>query len=128
MPYTTVFNHQKELKKHTGQLSFNNAKIKGYEIHQGQTQFDYTHNKPFAKIDNGDKEGLISNDDQIIATYLHGVFDEPEALTEILNWAGLDNTAQFDLNAFREQQINRLANCYEQHLDIEKIKQLLSIQ
>lgn len=131
MPYQTEFFPAKHLTNQTGRLNLTNqakikAKIKGYEIHQGQTNFADFPELPHAiEFTNGDKDGLISADNQIFTTYLHGLFDEPKALQNLLNWAGLETAERFDVNDFRESQINRLADCFEKHLNLDKILAIL---
>ena len=71
-------------------------------------------------------DGMLSADGQIFGTYLHGLFDSPEACTLILKWAGLDNAEVVDIDAIREEQLNRFADQLEQDLDIEKIEDILT--
>ena len=78
-------------------------------------------------MDNGDFEGYQSSDNQIKATYLHGIFDNPEYLTTILSWAGIANITSFDYEAEKDKQIETLASAVACALPIEKIKSLLSL-
>ncbi|MCL1126887.1 cobyric acid synthase [Shewanella surugensis] len=64
------------------------------------------------------KEGLLSHDGQILGTYIHGVFDSPEAGQLLLKWAGMREVKPIDVNEIKEQQLERLANVLEQHLDL----------
>ena len=66
-------------------------------------------------------DGVISEDGQIIGTYLHGLFDKESALHSLLSWAGLGEVRSFDYEALREQELNRLANEMEEHIDIESL-------
>ena len=56
-----------------------------------------------------------------MATYLHGLFDEPEALGSLLSWAGLDKVEAFDVAALRERQLERLADMLEADLAVDKL-------
>ena len=56
----------------------------------------------------------------MIGTYLHGLFDHTEARNALLQWAGLKNVETFDYRALQEREIDRLADCLEQHMDLEK--------
>jgi adenosylcobyric acid synthase len=56
------------------------------------------------------REGARSPDDQILGTYLHGLFDAPQALAALLQWAGLANAAPVDLAQLREQSLDRIAD------------------
>jgi adenosylcobyric acid synthase len=49
----------------------------------------------------------------------------PEALSALLQWAGLSAPQIFDYHAVREQNIERLADTLEAHLDIKKILGIL---
>ena len=130
MNYTTRFYPQKQLINRNGLLQLPGlvtpAKITGYEIHQGITDFShYTPAIHWHNDDMGDTDGALSEDNQIFVTYCHGLFDQPEALHALLNWTGLVDAESFDLNQPREQQLNRLADTVEAHLDMDKILDLL---
>lgn len=68
-------------------------------------------------------EGLLSEDNQILGSYLHGLFDSPEACELLLAWAGMTASQghAVDINQQRQQQLDRLADVLEQHLDFNKI-------
>ncbi|QWT46770.1 cobyric acid synthase [Azospira inquinata] len=72
-------------------------------------------------------DGARSPDDQILATYCHGLLDRAEALSALLDWAGLgqegDGAAlpQVDPQARREADLERLADSLEQALDWPKL-------
>ncbi len=68
-------------------------------------------------------EGLLSEDNQILGSYLHGLFDSPEAGELLLTWAGMTapQGRTVDINQQRQQQLDRLADVLEQHLDFNKI-------
>ena len=126
MPYSTMLEQDKQLKKVVGKLNFpNKSVIKGYEIHQGTTLFNDKHTHALI-LSNGKKDGMISDDKQILVTYCHGLFDEPSALKELLNWAGLEIEDIFDLNKHREQQLELLADTFSEHLDINQIKEMMT--
>ena len=91
--------------------------LRGYEIHCGISTGKAMDN-PAVYLD-GQPEGAISTDGQILATYLHGLFDAPEALQALLAWAGLHTDSTFDINDVREQQLERLADTLETHLNMK---------
>ena len=62
---------------------------------------------------------LISEDKQIIGTYLHGLFDDKHALKALLDWAGAVDSKDFDYEAYREQEVARLAQSCNKHMDID---------
>lgn len=125
----TVLESEKQLKRVTGTLLFNNAfappnaSVSGYEIHAGVTTGDGLR-QPLVQL--GDRsDGAISPDKNVIGTYLHGIFDDTAARDALLQWAGLNNAVSFDYHARREADIDRIADSVEQHLDFEAIEQLI---
>ncbi|MDI1308186.1 MAG: cobyric acid synthase [Methylotenera sp.] len=119
----TTLTQEKRLVLVSGELSFADAKVTGYEIHMGVST-GIALNQP-ALILNGQPEGAISQDNQIAGTYLHGLFDHAESCAAWLTWAGLKElNAQFDYEQVRETGLERLADCLEQHLDWDKLSNL----
>ena len=126
MSYQTTLHTEKQLTQQAGLLNLEKpVSIKGYEIHQGITDFGQL--KPAVHLANQQTDGAFSDDNQILVTYLHGLFDEPEALSALLNWAGLPITESFNVNQHREQQINRLADMLENNLIMELIDDILGV-
>ena len=119
---TTLAQH-KQLKQVQGRLAFADAAVVGYEIHMGVSEGKALE-QPCVLI-NGEPEGAISADNQIAGTYLHGLFDHSEACAAWLQWAGLQSVQAFDYAQLRENELNRLADCVEQHLDWEKLSTYL---
>ena len=113
----------KKLLNRTGQLAFADADVAGYEIHAGETAGDALQ-QPALMID-GNAEGAISTDNQILASYLHGLFDSPNGLNALLHWAGLKSAKTFDINKQREQQLDRLADAIEENIDMDKLLLLI---
>jgi adenosylcobyric acid synthase len=126
LDYETTLQPQKTLTTNQGTLliSDNPVQVKGYEIHTGQTVYSAQHQPAIQFNENGD--GMISDDKQIFTTYLHGLFDEPKALTEILLWAGLKAQNNFDIHTLKQQQLDRLADMLETHLDMNQVLQILN--
>jgi adenosylcobyric acid synthase len=58
----------------------------------------------------GRPEGARSPDDQIMGTYVHGLFDQPSACAALLRWAGLDSDGAIDVAQSREKSLDILAN------------------
>jgi adenosylcobyric acid synthase len=125
MDFTTTLEPEKQLRKVSGYILASNVVIEGYEIHAG-TSTGPDLEKAFACIANKN-EGAVSQDGQIIGTYLHGLFDHSEARASLLQWAGLKTVVDFDYEQKQEHEINRLADTVEQHLDMKKILSALSL-
>jgi adenosylcobyric acid synthase len=118
----THLTEHKVLQNRTGFLWDGVTPIAGYEIHCGISEGNALKN-PALFLD-GDTEGCISADGQILGTYVHGLFDHAPACNELLRWAGLSATAEHssggvDMNQLREEALNRLADVVEQHLQME---------
>ena len=64
--------------------------------------------RPAFVID-GRPEGARSADDQVLGSYLHGMFDAPGACGALLRWAGLHSEAVIDTAGLREESLNRIA-------------------
>jgi adenosylcobyric acid synthase len=118
----TTLQVEKCLAQVQGKLTFADAIVTGYEIHMGVSQ-GAALRRPLAMMESI-PEGAISNDSAIAGTYLHGLFDHPEACKALLSWAGLQSVAVFDYTAQREAGLNRLADALEAHLDWEKIDEM----
>lgn len=120
----TVLHPQKQLINRQGVLACDpTVALQGYEIHCGMS-VGKALDQPATYLD-GQADGALSTDGQIFATYLHGLFDLPEALTAILAWAGLESAASVDINSIREQQLERLADTLEQHMQLDRVLALM---
>jgi adenosylcobyric acid synthase len=104
----TVLLQEKRLTQVAGRCAFADAAVSGYEIHMGETQIASGAEPAF--IIDGKAEGMRSHDDAIIGTYLHGVFDHPDACAALLHWAGLRDATRIDVGQLREQSIDRIAD------------------
>ena len=69
--------------------------------------------------DDGTADGAISADGQILATYLHGLFEDAGACAALLRWAGLTQPLEIDHAARREQMLDRLADTIERECNLE---------
>ena len=122
---TTKLERDKQLRNVTGMLVLEDATVTGYEIHAGVTRGEALM-RPAVYLDGG-SDGALSEDGQILGTYLHGLFESTAACNALLRWAGLDNPQTPDYHAMRETHIDRLADACEMHLDLTAIARLLGI-
>lgn len=113
---TTELKQHKQLRQVQGTLSLTGGKIEGYEIHCGASSGKAL-GSPVVTLDDGRTDGAISNDNQVLGTYLHGLFDHPDSSAALLAWAGLETLQIVDQREIRETQLNRLAAELEKHLD-----------
>ncbi len=117
---STVLHPEKKLKRVDGKFAASDlyeTSVSGYEIHCGVSTETGEHLTPLVRLDNNKFDGLISLDNAVMGSYLHGLFDQPEAANSLLEWAGLESREAVDLNLIREQQLERLADCLEESLD-----------
>ncbi len=121
----TTLAAEKQLHNVQGHLYLPGAPaMTGYEIHLGISSGPDLQ-RPLVTLSDGRQDGARSADEQIAGTYCHGLFDQPEALSGLLGWAGCADAAAVDFVARREADINRLADAVEQHLDWKVIDQVL---
>ena len=120
----------KQLHNRQGQvhLAGHSAAFNGYEIHCGISTGPAL-DKPLLRVEREGgwhPEGAVSADGQILATYMHGIFDHPQALQLLLEWAGLavQDNQPFDLATRRERELERLADTLEAHLKPDWLAQL----
>ncbi|WP_246540706.1 cobyric acid synthase [sulfur-oxidizing endosymbiont of Gigantopelta aegis] len=122
--YQTTLEAKKQLRQVEGCFqSEPSVKLTGYEIHAGTT-IGIDDASALIQIQNK-FDGTSSADGQIIVTYLHGIFDHPQACEHLLSWAGLKKQTEYDYRAFQEQGIDLFADTLEQNLDLSLIYQLL---
>ncbi len=127
MSFSTTLSPHKQLENVTGQLFGKQTPVKGYEIHMGETAGEDL-NRPAVVLEDGRFDGAVSADNQILCSYLHGLFDQPEACQELLSWAGLSDSPLFDYDGFCDQQIDRVAAMLGQSLDVEKLLVVSGVQ
>ncbi len=121
--------------------------LSGYEIHMGQTKVvandasisgvnHVTYFSQCVSSENIDhiphNEGMVSNDGNIMGTYIHGLFDEDNFSRGLLNalrlrhnWPLLSETLSF--HQFKQQQYDKLADVMRQNLDLAKIYQIMQL-
>jgi adenosylcobyric acid synthase len=117
----TTLEAEKQLRNVSGHLALpGRPAMNGYEIHLGVTRGEGLA-QGAVELADGRRDGAISADGQVFATYCHGVFDHPEALTALLAWAGMTESEQVDFAARREADLERLADAVEAALDWEKL-------
>ncbi len=107
---------EKKLARVEGVLTLNGANVTGYEIHMGVTTGPAL-KRPLIELAHG-VDGAVSDDQQIIGTYVHGLFDQPQACNALLEWAGLVDAKTPDYRALCESNLDRLADNVEQHIDL----------
>ena len=107
----TEMTREKRLMRVEGVCAFANdasLAVSGYEIHMG-VSCGAAMTRPVFSID-GRGEGAMSADGQIMGTYLHGLFDHPDACSALLRWAGARSEHVVDTAQLREASLDRIAH------------------
>ncbi|QOR39467.1 cobyric acid synthase [Billgrantia diversa] len=116
----------KQLRNVSGRLLAEGVPIDGYEIHNGVSTGPALE-RPLCKLE-GRSDGAVSSDGQVMGTYLHGLFDRLEACEVLLARCGLEvQDGAVDYQVHRQQELDRLADCLEAHLDMAAIERLLGL-
>lgn len=104
-----------------------NCLIKGYEIHQGVTLGE----EDSIFDDKKELNGVIK--ENIIGTYIHGIFDNNEFTNYFINairkkkGMHIKNEA-FDYNAFKQNEYDKLALTMKEHLDMGEIYKIIGVE
>ena len=102
---------------------------RGYEIHMGETRpFGDAKPSPLLHLEDGSDDGYMV-DQKCMGTYVHGILDNAQFVdfllspfSEKIEQAG----KPFDYQAFKEEQYDKLALHVRQHVEMEKIYQILT--
>lgn len=155
---TTIFGQKKVRTRVTGEFQqvdgifkgLRGKRFEGYEIHMGQTEFnDSVHigsSYSWKTIDDKqnqsnqftiltENDGKVKNDGvccgNIYGSYVHGIFDSEEVLSEIVDalmrQKGLKyiRNSTFDIKAYKEQQYDLLADALRDSLDMKYIYEVI---
>jgi adenosylcobyric acid synthase len=112
-------------------------KVKGYEIHMGISKIGKNVNNlnVINKKLNEEVnyvEGSVNKEGNVVGTYLHGIFDDIDFTRTILNnireqkGLGKIESSVTSFEAFKQNEYDKLADLLREHLDIEKIYEIMS--
>lgn len=113
--------------------------VQGYEIHMGRTKLNTEKSLFRIKKRSGKKcliyDGAISKDGKVWGTYIHGIFDNDGFRRRFLNSINkkgrshcLEARSDFEYNAFKEEQYDKLASLIRNNLDMKYITNLVKSQ
>lgn len=132
LPTRTVFDAQKRRTQVRAAAlggPFADAKLTGYEIHNGRTEVG---GAPFCRQADGTPEGCVS--ENVFGTYLHGLFDSGEltaALVKLLcarKGISLKETRLISMEEYRQGQFDLLADGVRQALDMEAVYRAMGMK
>jgi adenosylcobyric acid synthase len=140
LPINTTLQIKKQLTHSQGKLrlqadvdnNYIKVTVSGYQIHVGHTEREAGF-VVFALLDDGKLgderlEGCVNADNQMAGSYSHGMFDLPEALQQIIAWAGADTDKTHTYVNQQEHELDRLADACMAHLDWPKINTFITNQ
>ena len=108
LPIRTTMTPTKTTQQVTFQ--FEGQTCQGYEIHQGVS----------------DTDQAIMQTDHCIGTYIHGFLDNPPVIEYLLKDKTVSTTSLKSYAAFKEEQYDKLADHVREHVDINKLYQILT--
>ena len=125
LPISTTLAAEKTLINISGKITLdeNTADITGYEIHAGQSQITASEKaivKTVLELE-GKHSGVVTDDNQIGGCYLHGLFDQTDALQLIIKWCGFDIAAPTSYDQQQELALDKLADACQVHLDLDQL-------
>lgn len=116
----TELQPEKQLTNMSGAFTLNDktVPVKGYEIHAGHSTINSRQPLVFS---GGAKDGAISEDNQVIGTYLHGILDSPEFIALLADWVNGESLSHFSIEEEKEQALDTIADAIENHLDLHQL-------
>ena len=118
-------------EKITRQVEFTfldlNVICTGYEIHMGNTvPIQNAENQPLNILTDGTKDGFYLNR-KCFGTYIHGILDNSAVIDYLLESYDSKSTDRLlDINAYKEEQYNRLADHVRSHVNMALLYDLLT--
>lgn len=128
LPLRTQLQEDKTLCQTRGVLTLGgeSCEVAGYEIHMGATCSD-AQLTPLIAIEKGQidgvvSDGVVSDDNQIAGTYLHGLFEHDKVIEIIARWAGSEVNQQVGFEEQQQQALDVLADAVEQYVDLAVLR------
>ncbi|MFP4448604.1 MAG: cobyric acid synthase [Bacteroidales bacterium] len=125
LPVRTVLTREKTTEQCTFLFKNEDKSCRGYEIHMGETYREG--GEALCKIKGQYEDGCFLNE-KTWGTYIHGILDNIAVINRILKENGFSTSKDFDYEAFKQAQYDRLADHVRQHTDMRYIYQTLMKQ
>ncbi len=136
LPMTTRFEREKvrtRAEGRTGKLagalqSLSGKRVSGYEIHMGKSVWRQEEESFLLELPDKKDGGYLDN---ILGTYLHGIFDEEEfrqAFVRLLcerKGIPYHSGSVISYEEYRERQFDKLADILRENIDMEEIYSLI---
>lgn len=126
LPVTTRMTGDKVTRQVTFRFRDDERPCRGYEIHMGETvPMAGAESSPLNRFEQGMTDGCFVSR-HCMGTYIHGILDNAAFVDWLLEpLAGKATTTDFDYEAFKEEQYNRLADHVRRYVDVERLYQIL---
>lgn len=103
--------------------------VSGYEIHMGETK-NLGGCRPCIVLEDGRTDALLNEEGTVFGSYLHGIFDSDGVAAAIVSRLcekkGVElSQEEFNLQAYKEEQYDKLAALIRNSLDMEKVYEIL---
>lgn len=103
--------------------------VEGYEIHMGATT-NLGDAVPMLDLEDGRVDAYMTKDGRIWGSYLHGIFDNEELVFglvhDVMREKGINpGENHLSVAEYKEIQYNKLADLIRNHLDMDKIYEIL---
>lgn len=132
----TILEKEKVTTKIKGKNLKNGYDIYGYEIHMGICEYGSTavplfeiNEKNQEKVQQ--KDGAIGINENVLGTYIHGIFDSVNFRQTVLNnirkEKGLKEKISPVYENVRERELDKLADIVRKNIDMEKIYKIIGI-
>jgi len=123
LPLKTLLEGDKITRQVTFRFANDNNECKGYEIHNGRTDY-LTEIKRLNKLYDGSSDGCRVNN--CMGTYIHGILDNKSFVDYLLApYITEKQTQTFDYFKFKEEQFDKLADHVRSHVNMELIYKMI---
>lgn len=122
---------KKKVTQDEGILITTGEEVTGYEIHMGVSEVNEEPLFKIIKFTGDEVEGSFKEKEMLFGTYLHGVFEKPSFRKFFLSFIKDENkkieahNAPIDYDDLIEQNIEKLANAFEENMDMDVFMDIL---
>ena len=139
LPVETVMGEDKVRTQFSGFIEnandelckLNSLAVTGYEIHMGETRLLQNEAAAECKEFTSSSTGYCRGN--VYGSYIHGLFDNKEIATSIVEYLAskkglaIDDKEILDYKDYKETQYNLMADILREHLDMEKIYEIIGL-
>ena len=120
----TTIDGEKTLKRVRGKDLYSGENVSGYEMHIGVTKGPAL-NRPWLSLEEGRKEGVMSEDGLVMGTYIHGLFESDGFRRAFLRRFRDGEVQSNSYENLLENTLDMLAERLEDHIEMDKLMSLL---